>query len=247
LIIGSGLISGPDNNTEFKGRHVLRRVHVLAGVGTALLLASCSERPNDLVGNRYYQDPVTPTSSAAPPRQQERPAAPQPAAAPATTERKKLELDRFAMTAADLAAEGVQPAGTTRTVLTDLPDCEAPLGAAKSAYQASWTYPTGSTVRHYVAEYDGDADEIVTGVRDRLTCGKYRADNAEVRLSTPVADGNGQVSWCATSSKQSSCTVLGSAGPVLSVVIVTAATENKAKPAVTRIAPLAATALARNS
>jgi hypothetical protein len=225
----------------------LRRVHVLAGVGTALLLAGCSQQPNDLVDNRYYQDPAPPPSSAVPPRQ---PELPRPVAAPATAsavEREKLELDRFALTAADLAAEGVQPAGTTRTSLKNLPDCDVPLGAAKSAYQTSWAYPTGSTVRHYVAEYDGDASEVVSEIRARLSCGKYRADNVEVRLNTPAADGNGQVSWCATSSKQSSCTVLDSAGPVLSIVIVTAATENKAKPAVTRIAPLAATALARNS
>lgn len=227
----------------------MRRVHVLAGVGTALLLAGCSNRPNDLVDNRYYQDPVAPSSSAAP-RVQEPPspvAEPATASAASAVERKKLELDRFAMTAADLAAEGVQPAGTTRTALKSLPDCGVPLGAATSAYQASWTYPTGSAVRHYLAEYDGGAAGIVTGVRDGLTCGKYRADNVEVKLSTPVVDGNGQVSWCATSTRQSSCTVIDSAGPVLSIVVVTAATENKAKPAVTRIAPLAATALARNS
>jgi hypothetical protein len=226
----------------------LRRVHVLAGVGTALLLAGCSQRPNDLVDHRYYQDPATPSSSAVPPRQ---PEPPRQVAAPVTAsavERGKLELDRFALTAADLAAEGVQLAGTARTPLRNLTDCDVPLGAAKSAYQTSWAYPTGSTVRHYVAEYDGDASEVVADIRDRLSCGKYRADNnVEVRLSAPVADGNGQVSWCATSSKQSSCTVVGSTGPVLSIVVVTAATENKAKPAVTRIAPLAATALARNS
>ncbi|MBP2325662.1 hypothetical protein JOF56_006047 [Kibdelosporangium banguiense] len=225
----------------------MRRVHVLAGVGTALLLAGCSGRPNDLVDNRYYQDSAaTPSSSAAPVRQQQEP--PSPVAAPATTtQRKKLELDRFALTSADLSEEGVQPTGTARTVLKKLSDCEVPLGAAKSALQSSWAYPTGSTVRHYVAEYDGDASQVVADIRDRLTCGKYRADNVEVKLSTPVADGNGQVSWCATSSRQSSCTVIGSAGPVLSVLVVTAATENKAKPAVTRIAPLAATALTRNS
>jgi hypothetical protein len=224
----------------------LRRVHVLAGVGTALLLAGCSQRPNDLADHRYNQDPATPPVAPVTPSPAAQPETPRQVVAP-PVERKKLELDLFALTAADLAAEGVQPAGTTRASLKNLPDCEVPLGAAKSAYQTSWAYPTGSTVRHYVAEYDGDASEVVTGIRGRLSCGKYRADNVEVRLSTPVADGNGQVSWCATSSRQSSCTVLGSAGPVLSIVVVTAATENKAKPAVTRIAPLAATALARNS
>jgi hypothetical protein len=228
-------------------------VHVLAGVGTALLLAGCSDRPNDLVDHRYYQDPggsagatgTAQPSAATPPARAV--AAPGTAPTAPVVERKKLELDRFAMTAADLTAEGVQPGSTTRAALKSLPDCGVPLGTARSAYQASWTYPSGSAVRQYLAEYDGDAAGIVTGVRDGLTCGKYRADNVEVKLSTPVADGNGQVSWCATSTRQSSCTVIDSAGPVLSVVVVTATTENKAKPAVTRIAPLAETALARNS
>ncbi|MET0237773.1 MAG: hypothetical protein ABW224_24255 [Kibdelosporangium sp.] len=223
----------------------MRRVHVLVGVGTALLLASCTSRPNDLRDNRYYRDPETtpPTTVSAVQRLDTKPAPPPPS----TTPRRAPELDRFALTAADLAAEGVQPAGTARNVLGNLPDCAAPLGAARAAYQSTWTYPTGSGVRQYLAEYDGDAAQIVTGIRDRLTCGRYRADTVEIKLSTPVADANGQVSWCATSTRQASCTVIASAGPVLSVLTVTATTENKAKPAVTRIAPLAATALARNS
>lgn len=220
----------------------MRRVHVLASAGAALLLASCSGKPNDLAGNRYYEDPETTPPAAAPPE-------PMRAAAPpsATVRPEPVALDKFALTAADLAEEGVQPAGTARTILATLPDCQVPLGAAKSAFQTTWAYPTGSTVRQYLAEYADGADEVVTRVRGALKCSKYRADNAEVRVSPPVEAGNGQVSWCATSSKQAACTVIGAAGPVLSVVVVTAATENKAKPAVTRIAPLAATALARNS
>ncbi|WP_125727851.1 hypothetical protein [Kibdelosporangium aridum] len=223
----------------------MRRVHVLAGVGAALLLASCSDRPNDLRDNRYYKDPEPPPSSAppAPPVQQE---TPRPAAAP-TTQRKAAQLDRVAMTAQDLAEEGVQPSGSpSRAVQVALPDCQAPLGKATSAYQTAWEYPTGSTVRQYLAEYDGNAEEIVTAARAKLNCGKYQSGGAEVRVSTPAVT-DGQVSWCATSSRQSSCTVLEADGSVLSVVVVTATTEAKAKPAVTRIAPLAATALARNS
>lgn len=222
----------------------MRRVHVLAGVGAALLLASCSDRPNDLRDSKYYEGPRPPQSSAPPvPTTQQ---TPRPAAAP-TPAPKALELDRFALTAADLAEEGVQRTGTARTVQPSLADCEASLGKAKAAYQTTWSYPTGSTIRQYLAEYDGPAEAVITAARGELTCGKYQSGGAEVRVSAPVEGGEGQVSWCATSSRQSACTVLKAEGPVLSVVVVTAATETKAKPAVTRIAPLAATALGRNS
>ncbi|CAM4248581.1 hypothetical protein KIPE111705_46130 [Kibdelosporangium persicum] len=220
-------------------------MHVLAGVGAALLLAGCSDRPNDLRDNRYYQDPEpAPVSTSSPASTPQQP--PRPAAAP-TARPKALELDKFALTAADLAGEGVQPSGSpARTVQATLPDCQAPLGDAAAAYQTAWSYPTGSTIRQYLAEYEGNAEEIVTSARAKLTCGRYQAGGAEVRVSAPaVADK--QVSWCATSTRQSACTVLTAHGRVLSVVVVTAATEAKAKPAVTRIAPLAATALARNS
>lgn len=230
-----------------RGRHTLRRAHVLASAGAALLLASCSGKPNDLAGNRYYEDPGTTTTSLS---RRSASAAVSPSRAPAATptpRRAAVELDRFAMTAADLAEEGVQPAGTARTRLETLADCQAPLGAAGSAFQATWTYPTGSTVRQYLAEYADDAADVVTGIRAGLACEKYRADGVEVRVGRPAVAANGQVSWCATSARQATCTVVEATGLVLSVVTVTAATENKARPAVTRIAPLAATALARNS
>ncbi|ONI89907.1 hypothetical protein ALI144C_04250 [Actinosynnema sp. ALI-1.44] len=219
-------------------------MHVLVGVGAALLLAGCSDRPNDLVDNRYYRNPDPTTTSASPPSAPTQ--APTPAAAPATRQ-KTVELDRLAMTAKDLAEEGVQPSGSpTRTVQPTLPDCQAPLGEADAAYQTAWTYPTGSTIRQYLAEYRENAADVITAVRAKLTCGTYPAAGSEVRVSAPVA-ANGQVSWCATSSRQSACTVLDDNGTVLSVVVVTAVTEAKAKSAVTRIAPLAATALGRNS
>ncbi|ALG08958.1 hypothetical protein AOZ06_20400 [Kibdelosporangium phytohabitans] len=219
-------------------------MHVLVGVGAALLLAGCSDRPNDLVDNRYYQDPEPTTSNTTPPPAPAQD--PSPAAAP-TTRRKAVELDGHAMTAKDLAEEGVQPAGSpARTVQPALPDCQAPLGAAKAAYQIAWAYPTGSTIRQYLAEYGEKAGDVVAAARAKLTCGTYSAAGSEVRVGTP-ATANGQVSWCATSSRQSACTVLEADGTVLSVVVVTASTEAKAKAAVTRIAPLAATALGRNS
>nr|CEL20415.1 hypothetical protein [Kibdelosporangium sp. MJ126-NF4]CTQ97640.1 hypothetical protein [Kibdelosporangium sp. MJ126-NF4] len=219
-------------------------MHVLVGVAAALLLTGCSDRPNDLVDNRYYQDPESATTSAPPPSTPAPP--PSPAAAP-TTQRRAAELDGRAMTAQDLAAEGVQPSGSpTRTVQPTLPDCQVPLGDAQSGYQAGWAYPTGSTVRQYLAEYREKAEDVVAAARAKITCGTYKSAGTDVRVSAPVVTDK-QVSWCATSSKQSACTVLEADGPVLSVVVVTATTEAKAKAAVTRIAPLAATALGRNS
>jgi hypothetical protein len=220
-------------------------VHVLVTAGAALLLAGCSSQPNDLRDNRYYGDAeTTPPAGAPVPSVVPRPA---PAVAP-TTQEKPLELDRFALTVADLATEGVQQSGSgARTLLSTLPDCNVPLLGVETGYQTVWAYPTGATLRQYVAEFDGDAGDVVDSVREKLTCGKYRADGADVTVRAPVTAADGQVSWCATSSKQSACTVLKSDGSLLSVVVVTASTETKAKTAVTRIAPLAATALARNS
>jgi hypothetical protein len=209
-----------------------------------MLLASCSERPNDLRDSRYYHDAEAPTPTAQPGPGQTRRA--MPAAAP-TTQRKPATLDRVALSATDLAEEGVQRTGTAeQTILAKLPDCNVPLSDAEAGYQTVWAYPTGATLRQYVAEYD-HASDVVESLPGRLNCVKYRSEGVEVKVSAPVTAADGQVSWCATSAKQSACTVLKAHGSLLSVVVVTAVSENKAKQAVTRIAPLAATALARNS
>lgn len=212
----------------------MRRVYALAAV---LLLAGCSGQPNDLRDNRYYGDPET----TVPPSPTEAPR-PMPAAAPATpttTAQSKPRLDKLALTAADLAAESVQQTGTgVQTAIMSLPDCGVPLDKAEAGYQTAWAYPTGATLRQYLTQYDGEAADVVDAVREKLTCDK---------VSAPVEAPDGQVSWCATGAKNTACTVLKPDGSLLSVVVVTAATENKAKQAVTRIAPLAATALARNS
>jgi hypothetical protein len=170
-----------------------------------------------------------------------------PAAVPSAPPEKR-DLTRFAVTAADLAAEGVQPSGTpAATIPATLPDCNVPLGEATAGYQTAWIYPTGAILRQYVVEFDDNAGEAVESVTDKLTCGKYKADGADVTVRAPVTASDGQVSWCAVAGKQSSCTVLKADGALLSVIVVNAATEAKAKQAVTRIAPLAATALARTS
>jgi hypothetical protein len=209
-----------------------------------VLLASCSSQPNDLRDNRYYEDggkqAATPPSASTAPR-------PVPVAQPSAQARPP-ELDKFALTAVDLAAEGVQPGGAAqRRVLAALPDCNVPLLDAQAGYQTAWAYPTGATLRQYVLQFDDDAGTVAESVRDKLTCGRYKLDGADVTVRAPVVAADGQVSWCATSTKQSACTVLKADGPLLSVIVVSAATETKAKQAVTRIAPLAATALARNS
>jgi hypothetical protein len=222
----------------------LRRAHVLAAAGAALLLASCSSQPNDLRDSRYYGDAespaVSPPSPSATPR-------PMPAAVPSTPP-KPRDLARFAVTAADLAAEGVQPSGTpARAILAALPDCNVALPEAKAGYRTAWSYPTGATLRQYVAEFDDDAGTLAESVTDKLACGKYRAEGVEVTVRAPVTAPDGQVSWCAVTGRQSSCTVLRTDGVLLSVIVVSAAGETKARQAVTRIAPLAATALARTS
>ncbi|TCO53533.1 hypothetical protein EV192_110122 [Actinocrispum wychmicini] len=215
---------------------------MLATAGAALLLASCSNRPNDLRDNRYYKDVDTPATSASVEPPAVRPA-PMPAAK-LSEPPKPRDLAEFALTAADLATEGVQRTGTADTsTLARLPDCDVSLGSARAGYQTTWTYPTGATVRQYVAEFDGPADRVVAAVYDGLKCGKYK----EMTVRKPVMAADGQVSWCATSTKQDICTAVKADGQRLSVVSVTAATEIKAQQAVTRIAPLAATALERNS
>lgn len=213
----------------------MRRVYALAA---ALLLAGCSGQPNDLRDNRYYEDPepAGPPSPSAAPR-------PMPVAAQAppasATPKPKPRLDKVALTAADLATEGVQQRGpAVQTAIMNLAGCGVTLDKAEAGYQTTWAYPTGATLRQHVTQYDGDAADVVDSVRGKLTCDE---------VSTPVEVSDGQVSWCATGAKNVACTVLKPDGSLLSVVVVVAATENKAKQAVTRIAPLAATALGRNS
>jgi hypothetical protein len=219
----------------------VRRVHVLAAAGAALLLAGCSNHPNDLRDNRYYRDSEPSEQPSVTASVTGQPLQAAPATKPAIA---RPVLDLFALTAQDLADEGVQPTGTDRTLLKGLDDCAVPVDGAKATYRTTWAYPTGATLRQYVANFDADASAVVNAVRTKLTCGKY---GAEVTVRAPVTAADGQVSWCATSTKQSTCTVLRANGSMLSVLTVTAATENKAKQAVTRIAPLAATALTRNS
>ena len=217
---------------------------MLAAAGAVLLLASCSSQPNDLRDNRYYSDPET-TTATTPPSPS---AAPRPVPATATSARPKLrELSLQALTGTDLAAEGVQPGTVEQTVMPKLPDCNVPLSDARTGYQAVWTYPTGATLRQYVAQYGTAADGVVDSVLDGLKCGKYKAGGADMTVRAPVTAADGQVSWCATSSKQATCTAMTAHGALLSVVTVSAATETKAQQAVTRIAPLAANALTRNS
>ncbi len=209
-----------------------------------MLLASCSSQPNDLRDNRYYRDAETPSAPSQSPSAAPRPA---PVAAP-SEQPKPPALDKVALTAADLASEGVQPSGSPqRTIPATLPDCNVPLLDATTAYQAAWSYPSGAILRQVVLAYEDEADDVVDALRDKLTCGKYKADGADVTVRAPVVAADGQVSWCATSSKQSACTAVKADGRLLSVVVVSASTETKARQAVTRIAPLAATALARTS
>jgi hypothetical protein len=219
----------------------VRRVHVFATAGAVLLLSSCSGQPNDLRDQRYYgQESTQSASSPSGTPGSVAPAVPTvPAPATKSASPKPPALDQVALSGKDLADESVQQTGAaSRTVPAKLPDCDVPLGDAAAGYGTTWSYPSGATLRQYVAAYDADAGDIVDAVQAKLTCAK---------VSPPVKAADGQLSWCATTGKQSACTVMRADGSLLSVLVVTASTEAKAKQAVTRIAPRAATALARNS
>ncbi|MFD1051195.1 hypothetical protein ACFQ1S_39505, partial [Kibdelosporangium lantanae] len=173
---------------------------------------------------------------------------PMPAAPPPSAPPKRRELDKYALGAAQLSSEGVRSEGpATRPVNTKLPDCNVSLGDVRSGYETTWTYPTGATLRQYLAEYDGPADEVLAGMLTALKCGKYKANGVDVTVRAPVKGTDGQVTWCTTSGGKGTCTAVRAQGSLLSVVTVTAASETKAQQAVTRIAPLAATALGGNS
>jgi hypothetical protein len=237
----------------------VRRMHVLVTAGAVLpiiVLTACSGKPNDL---RHYGHDETPPSSPSAlagspepmgngstnanltPSQTSAPRAPQ-------------QLDRNALSLADLADEEVQPDGeATHEVQDALADCGQPLranDAAVAGYQTAWKYQTGSTLRQYVAAYDGEAADVVAAVRAGLDCGQFSLDGTEYQVESPFelgagVDADAQVGWCARSTRQTMCTALITKGSLLTTLTVTASTENRAKPAVIRIAPRAATALNR--
>jgi hypothetical protein len=213
-------------------------VQALAGavVLPVLLVAACSNRPNDLY--TYYDEPSAPATTSAP--------APTTTTAPVTSATPEpTDPSLSALTAQDLVAEKVQPEGAPeRTVLTGLADCASPLlPTALSASSTTWKYESGSLLRQYVAIHPAGAAEVVQGLRSSLDCGTFTVDgqryqiNADPAASTPGIDA--QQSWCATSPRRSTCTVALAEAEVLSMITVEATTLARARSAIVRIAPLA--------
>jgi hypothetical protein len=238
----------------------LRRAHIAAALGVAVVLTGCSGKPNDL--RHYGRRADTTTTSTASPSQPSAPAAAARASTAAPAPHGGAQaltggLQRTLLTQADLAAEGVHPAGpASPAVLHGLATCRVALDLAghpaAAGYQARWLYATGSAVQQYVAGYPGArAGAVVDAARRALTCPSYPAADGPHRLSAPVElppqpGVDDQLVWCEHGPAQSgACTVLLARGPLLSVVTVDATVEARARAALTRVAPLAAAALRR--
>ncbi|WP_424186170.1 hypothetical protein ACOBQX_30560 [Actinokineospora sp. G85] len=225
----------------------MRRMPALAAVATALpaaLLAGCSNRPNDLY--TYYDGaaPEVVSSSAAPPPApptSTTPPRPAPAALVATA----------GLTAADLAEEEVTAQlAPTRTTSVTLPDCRVALGEDVDAgSEASWTYSRGSVLRQYTVHTAETAtlDEAKTAIDG---CRSFKVDGVTHTIDEgatlgAIAAADDQLTWCATTTRKVICTVLLAKGNLVTAVSVESGTAKGAREAVTRIAPVAATALSR--
>ncbi|MDQ3406233.1 MAG: hypothetical protein M3548_23035 [Actinomycetota bacterium] len=226
----------------------MRRAQALTVVGAAVLLvAGCSNRPNDLYS--YYDAPAPPTVPVS--------TAPVVGAtsSPTATSSAPARSDQAvaaAMTEKDLKAEGVIAQGApVPEVLAVLPDCGAELGTATAGVRTTWRYASGSMLRQYVAGYPDDAAVTVGTVREALTCGTFRVEGTPYRIDegvdvTALSDVDAKDSWCATAQRLSICTLILAKGPVVTVVSVEAGTAARARAAVARIAPIAVNSLARD-
>ncbi len=219
----------------------------LAAVATALpaaLLASCSNRPNDLY--TYYDGPTSEVVSS--------PAAPPPAPPTSTTPPRPAPAALVAsagLTAADLAEEEVtaQQAPTKAASVT-LPDCRLDLGEDVDAgSEASWTYARGSVLRQYTVHTAETAtlDEAEATIEQ---CRNFKIDGVthtidEGATLSAIAAADDQLTWCATTNRKVICTVLLAKGNLVTAVSVESGTARGAREAITRIAPVAAAALSR--
>ncbi|SFQ55797.1 hypothetical protein SAMN05421810_109199 [Amycolatopsis arida] len=197
-------------------------VVVLVGLG----VAGCSDRPNDL--NTYYDDPAPaaePETAARSGPVTASPPPPTPSAAPV-----RPAVDAAVLTDADVAAEGVRP--STRV---ERAECFASLTAPPGAQvrEAGWEYPTNSALTQLVIGYpDRPAAEVVTAA----TC----AGGEPLALPAPPG-ADAHRAWCVGPR----CTVLLARDHVVSTVTVAAGSTGRASAAVTRLVPVATTALGR--
>ncbi|WP_158883888.1 hypothetical protein [Amycolatopsis anabasis] len=203
----------------------MRQGRAVAIAAVALVgLTGCADRPNDL--DTYYDDPTT----SAPPER----ATPSAVAAPVPPPPPPMNQTAAAVAAAtltdaDVAAEGVRPAGMpvrTTGCLAAVPPGETPPGYRNP----SWVYPSGSSLTQQVTGYPRRS---AADVLRELRC----AGNP---LVVPIPPGAEAVrAWCA----DGTCTVLLARGEVLSGLQVTASTAARAADAAKRLAPIVAAKL----
>lgn len=216
------------------------RAQVLgAAVLPVLLITACSNRANDLY--TYYDDSTA--VSTAPPTTVSPPApvnvtTTTTTAAAAPTER----LRAAALTAAELADEEVTRASATGV---ELPTCVQ--GGQVEAYRVDWRYPSGSRLHQEVAE--GTAD-TVAALRAALDCRAVTLDGAAHTIApgAQLAELDGvddQLTWCAVGPDSALCALVLAQGDLVTAVAVEAATAQRARAAIARLAAPAATALAR--
>jgi hypothetical protein len=202
----------------------VRHRQVIAVAAVAMFgLAGCSDRANNL--ETYYDDPTT---QATPPSVA--PAAPTTSLSAARHEPDVLAhtVAQAALTAVDLAGEGVSPAPRSPNATGCL--ASLPPGVPELARQANWQYPSGSSLKNQVVAYrDQEGAAVVATVR----C-------AGQALNLPVAAGvEVQRAWC----EGTTCAALVAKGHVVSGVQVTASTAARAADAAKRLAKILAAKL----
>lgn len=216
----------------------------------AMSLAGCAGRPNDL---RHRDDPARPATSAVT-TGGVGPSATSSMSATASQDSPADRAKLAILSQRDVAGEGVavdRAASPTSTVR--LPDCAAaaPAGSTAPAMLASWRYPSGSSLRQYVLAYSTGAASAVATIDGALGCSGFVDDGTEQHIAGRLAladDGSdARVAWCSTGQANTSCTVASAKGRLLSVVIVSAASEQRAAAAIKRLAPVADAALSHAS
>ena len=205
----------------------MRHGQLIAVTAIALVgMAGCADRPNDL--DTYYDDPVrqtenSPRAASSSPR-----ALPLPSATTTTSSPPVEPLGPALLTDADVASEGVAPAGAPSAMegcLSGLPE-----GRTTSA---GWRYPTGSELhQHVLGLAEGNAATAV----EELRC----VDTEPLTLGSPEGT-TAHRGWCVGST----CTVVLARNEIVSAVQVAAGSADRAAEAAVRLAPAVATALAR--
>ncbi|MGX7828360.1 hypothetical protein ACTG9Q_25050 [Actinokineospora sp. 24-640] len=214
---------------------MLRRA--LAPAAVLLLVTACSGRANNLY--TYYDDPTT-EGTTAPAELTGGQAAPAavtttttPPVATTTSAAPSVDAASALLGPQDLAGEGVESASYSSDAA---PACAPETGA-------SWAYPSGSTMEQTVHVLP-DAAERIVEMRAAGTCvgepGSTLSDGPELGEL-----GDDRYSWCVVAAADPGCGAAVAKDGLLTVIVVKAASTDRAGAAITRIAPLAAAALDR--